>query len=260
MNHSIIRLRHLFAGADEGHYTLPAEVAKARVAVAILRRAIVPVRVGNEEQVALELLEAAGTGELPDGWQTKLRPHIIEAQHHDAASAALNAARDRADDRLLSVTLGAGDTILTDHLRPKLQEAIELVQPHAEQAIDLPWGVPTKLFAPEYVPIIDALGKGAAIYAAIRRGQSILRETCGVPDNEANLHFGELRSGVRAHWPTFRTQGQTLPPWGNHEGPARFAWLVANLVDDLWMPTPEECDGAYRALVRTSGLRPAPVS
>lgn len=259
MNHTLIRLRHFFAGADDGFYTLPKSVTEARTAVEVLKQAVAPARRGNEDEIAAKLLEAATKGKLPANWQDDLRPHTVAAEYQTAAASALRAAKDRADDRLLSVTLDEADTIIVEHLRPKLEEAVAMVRPHADAALDLPWGVPSKMFAPEYTPVIDALGKGAAIYAAVRRGQSVIREARGIPDNEANLYFGEFRSGVRAHWPTFRTQNQTLPPWGSAEGPARFAWLVANVEDDLWVPTAEECDTAYRRLVSQSRLRPAAI-
>jgi hypothetical protein len=259
MNHTVIRLRHLFAGADEGYFTLPVQVIEARTAAEVLKQAAVAPQRGNEEELAVKLADAAAKGKLPAGWQDELRPRTLAAEYHNAAASVLRAARDRVDDRVLSVTLDLADTILAEHLRPKLDEAVALVRPHADDATDLPWGVPTRMFAPEYAPVVDALGKGAAIYFAVRRGQSVLREARGVPEDEAHLYFGEFRSGIRSHWPTYRTQRQTRPPWDNLEGPARFAWLVANMPDDLWMPTADECDDAYRTAVESSRLRPSPV-
>lgn len=259
MNHTVVRLRHVFSGADEGHYSLPDPVEEARRAVQVLGAASVSRRSGNETEMAERLVEAATQGVLPREWEGDVRPSAAEAERQNATFQVLGMARVRAEDHLLATTLDSVDEIIEDHLRPKLNEAVAIVRPFASEAVDLPWGVPAKMFAPEYLPIVDGLARAAAIYAAVRRAQSVLRETSGAPDTEAYLFFGEFRSGIRTHWPTFRSQRQTAPPWGDREGPSRFAWVVANLADDLWMPTADEVDGAYRALVERARLRPSPI-
>ena len=257
-NHGLVRLRHLFSGADDGLFTLPAEITVARAAVEALKAASITPRRGNEEAAAERLVEyVVANGKMPADWESKLLPASIETEYQNAASNALKRAKERAEDHCLDVCLDLVDETITLHLRPKLAEAIALVEPFADAAVGLPWHAPSSFFKPENNAMLDALAEGNAIYEAIRRGQSVLREVSGSPDSEANLYFGEFKSGVRTIWPTFRTQMQAPPPWGEREGPARFAWLVANIAHDLWMPTATQVDVAYRALVRESGLKQA---
>jgi hypothetical protein len=257
-NHAVVRLRHLFNGADEGWFTLPAEITVARAAVDALKAASPTPRKGNEEAVAEKLLEyVLANGRMPVGWESNVLPASIEGEHQNAASLALKRAQERAEDRCLAVCLEMVDETITHHLRPKLAEAIALVAPFAEAAVGLPWHAPSSFFKPENNAMLDALAEGNAIYEAIRHGQSVLREVSGSPDSEASLFFGEFKAGIRTVWPTFRTQMQAAPPWGQREGPARFAWLVANVADELWMPTAAQVDVAYRSLVRESGLKQA---
>ena len=70
----------------------------------------------------------------------------------------------------------------------------------------------------------------------IRRAQAALALAVGTPDPVSLRICGELSAGPRRF------------PVGS---PAlRLLWLVSAHADELWLPTADECDDAYRAWAR----------
>ena len=243
----IVHFRPLYAGADAGHYTLPAAVLDALQVVRALEQfqseqsdATAP---AAREALADAIVAAARAGRpLPSG------AVYLKAEEADRAAEArasvLAEVIERRTMALATVTSGNALTIITDHLAPALSETLEEARP-AVAALE-----PFDMSGPErMVNAADDVRASYAVlcdlaerYRAIRAARNVYRDELK-PDYDTAGEFGELRNLAAVH-PEFR-RPQVPKPWPA-DPTARLAWLVSSPAKP-WMPTPAEQDEMWLA-------------
>ena len=241
----------LLAGAELGHYTLPAGILDAAKVCDTLDRHIIPPAPtpGGPDAAAKQLVTAAQKGEA-------LLTRVHEADARDEVEAArmaaqaLNAARTQAAGLLNDAVFDLRDQVIVDHLQPAYAKVI---------AEGRKVGPLVAKVAPGLLAVAQADEKTRAAlikfdqdlvqaYSSIRAAWARLVEqppTTAYPDRLAT--FAVVRN-VKAMWPTFspRFSAQQAAQWAPWLEPqdtrGRLLWLATNPDADAWLPTPSQAD------------------
>lgn len=262
------QLNNIMAGAEAGHYTLPAALhaalraeayVKTQLAEARGRQLALGVLDGTIEALAQEVVDAAGAGKpLAD-----LAERIAQAEAAERLArlemSVLEMATDAASSRVIYGTRGA--TIIAEHLRPALVETLATVRAAAPKLGNVDPARPeTALRASEasrkaLVAIEDAVVR----YQALRRARWAAATLDGGPAHDTAGWYAELRQPDALNVPLGGPADRPMP-WPEHPA-ARLIWLATVAAEQTWMPTPAEQDQAFAEWnERTRSKRPRPVS
>lgn len=261
-NQLLNRSKALFAGRDEGAYTLPADLMSYWDAIPRLRemqvaanqRAMAADPGAVRSRLAALLPDAVRKGNVPDGWIEDLN-RAQEAQIRAGAEyAVLGEAVGLAESLLVRVINSSADELITDNLRPAMDEVLDGVRKAIEAAKGDPTTLPPRALARADKPVRDAfvvIEEAAERYGLIRSAQTAIQSVTGDVDADAWALFAEFKN-LPALWPNFAwRQPGNVPPWPREAAP-RMVWLLRPEVG-VWMPTSVECNDAYTQYVRFAG-------
>lgn len=252
-NPALNRLAPVYAGHGAGHYTLPESLLAARAASqAVLaahaeaRALLAPLDPDRIEARAVEaIFSIAESGEQvldpekPAAWTADLLAARTEKEQREAEARALGLAAEIASERLLLAAQDEADLVVTEHLRPALEELLAFVHSLRGRAAGLPWDQPERVIgmATPARSAWDAMTKASTRYRAIRDAQDALWRL-----TEADVGLSRFMEMRHLHdiWPAVGSWQQNTPPWPP-DPRARLLWLVErNEQVGLWMPTPDE--------------------
>lgn len=239
----------LYAGHDAGHYTLPADVVKARETYRGIQAMPYPQPPRNAwetvQDIAVATVDALHNGtKLPDvqAIEDARRAERIYQDALDMLGGALDLAAQRARSVLREQSLA----VITDHLRPALDETWQTYQAAHRALVEHGEIEPRRLLsAPSKVrkasDTCDLMAdRYEAIAAARGQMQTVLGITC--PDdpkgkytllrNFHTLHPSRM-ANMRTAWVGLSTR-HYLDWMAQHGG-------------QLWMPTPDEQAEAVKA-------------
>jgi hypothetical protein len=252
------RAAAIYEGLDAGVYTLPADLLAHREGIARIRAALVA---ANEEAFAADpgavrsrlarlLPNAARKGDLPTGWVADLREAQDTQVRAGTEAAVLDEALGLAENQLVRAVDDLADEVITDHLRPVLEDIIAKIRKATASAGDVPWEMPRLLArAPKNVrDAFAAVEEEAERYSVIRRAQFTLHlVTADVEENAWSL-MSEIRN-LPLLWPQYASRMPAIaPPWPKDRN-ARMVWLTRPEVE-VWMPTSVDLNDAYTAYAR----------
>lgn len=255
----------LFAGHDAGFFSLPEELLEQRDAERRVNEAVrsldAEMRKVNPAAVRLRLIEeviaAAGKGPIKTGIGAALVAEQDRLRLMSADHSVLTDARDNLRDGAASVpwvAMRLSEDILALHLRPAMEETLAAVRSGLAIADSVPWGNPRALVraSEEVRAYHELVALAADRYAAIRDAQWRVMALAGKPSADAYDEFGQLRN-LRALWPQRKATAETIrgkAPWPE-DSLERMVWLV-NSDAQPWLPTAQEAEAAYRALLDAS--------
>lgn len=252
-NPELSRTQPVFAGFDEGHYDLPQDLLAARRSVVRLEDAyrVATAAYGATDpariigRLTTDLPVVARNGDLPPDWVQELLSAQQAQSRASAELTVLSDAIDAARADIVGSVRDMADEVITDYLRPALEDTLAKVAKWSEVAARVPWDQTGRLAkADKAVRDTFALVEEANVrYAAIRSAQVSLRLVSGEPEQAAWDLFSEIRN-LPALWPNhaWRVAGNR-PPWpADHL--ARLVWLASPGVE-TWLPTAHECDRLY---------------
>ncbi|MGV9242196.1 hypothetical protein [Streptomyces sp. NPDC003710] len=239
----------LYAGHDAGHYTLPADVLKARDTYRGVEAMPWPKPPRNPwetvQDVATETVDAIHNGtELPDVQRIE-RARAAERIYQDALDmmgGCLDLAVQRAETTLREYAL----VILTEHLRPAHEETWQTYRDAHRTLTDHGETEPRRLLsAPSKVrKASDTCDLMAERYTAIREGYDDLRIRCGLqcPDDPrgkytAIRNYHELQPSRLA---------MARPAWQDMSTRHYLDYMAAH-GGQVWLPTPDEQAQAVQA-------------
>jgi hypothetical protein len=250
----------IFAGYDAGFFTLPEELVTRREA---------EVRIADELKAVNERMRKV----LPAAIRTKIARDIIEKavippnfvapfmksqdelRRLSAEESILAEARDNLRDGASSLAWMAmllSEDILAKHLRPAMEAVLDGIRGGAATVgRQVPWGDTRALVraSEEVREYHESCLVAAQHLEAIRDAQRRLKDLTGSPGEEAFYNFGQLRNMDRI-WPgrgSLSDRFKGNPPWPE-DAAQRMYWLVSSEAEP-WLPTAEECDLAYAALL-----------
>ncbi len=268
MRETNVRVENLIDLAGEGFFSLPVEVTKAHAAVKRLKAELVSAQ-EDASKISPEALEIRTVDALvtaATGNKLKL-PNTASAIADAVRSREASGIRVQLVSQALEIVVGTrnasaqglAQTIVTRHLRPALEEVLGEATDKARALTGFdPEPDPIQLLsAPE--PTRRAwldYQRLAERYGAIRRGREYLS---GLGYRaQRDDRFGEFENADEL-WPRRGALGgSTTPPWPTSSGAARLLWIVTGGAKP-WMPSVEEADAAFTALVERNraGLAPA---
>lgn len=263
------RLTSVYSGADAGHYTLPDDVKTARAAFQAVLAADMAARTVtarlNPDQVegrAVEaILDAAEAGESildpdkPPQWTADMLEARTEAERRAAEARALSEAAERAAVRLTSTVTDMAHITIEEHLRPALEQVIEVVERLRPRVSGLSFDQPERVIGmPSAMRSAwEGMTQVGTRYAALRSCQETLWRLLENPDL-AMWRFIEMRS-LHAVWPVAGTWQEQAPPWPK-DPRARLVWLVERRDEaGLWCPTPEQARTAMAEQAKALSAR-----
>lgn len=243
-------LLRLFQGADDKHYSLPADLTQLRAAHDRLSDLQQPAEPVHPEKLWPELVAAATRAfvageDLPDvsgplEQATAARERFLE-------TGRLHREIEQRVTEALHVGVGAvSDQIITEHLQPALAALVVDLVPVAKA---LPQGASASLLITEGKALRDAwvkLGTLTDRYASIRSAQGALWSRQRV-EHDVEGEFSEF-SNVRAFFPQFgatNVLAVVLAPWPD-AGPDRLLWLAQHGAQFI-VPTAAERDQLWWA-------------
>lgn len=247
-NRDLRKLTSLWIAADDNQITLPEHIGRLREAhrhATDQARAITaPDGPGTPAELTdLVMVAAVNGGPLPD----------LDAVAHgfarrQAASALATAARitvDALEDRIVGATLGAADEIVEHHLAPAFDDVLQDLRRVAHLLEHRDLNPSTLLSAPvkvreariELDVIVNRYGTMQMIYGSLGPALDITLDVTG--------RFSEMSNPVDIVGSNDPI-GHARPPWPTDDPAARLLWLVGHGAE-LWMPTAEQRDAAFRA-------------
>ncbi len=260
-NQLLNRSKALFAGHDEGAYTLPADLISYRDAILRLR---------EMQTAANQRAMDADPGAVRSGSRPCSRTPFGRATSRTAGSRTSTGRRRRRSrpvpkppcstrpsgsrraSLVRAVTSSAFDLIETC-LRPAMDDVLGKVRKAVEAAKGDPTTLPPRALARADKPVRDAfviVEEAAERYGLIRSAQSALQMVTGDVDADAWALFHEINN-LPALWPNYAWRNPAVvPPWPKEAAP-RMVWLVRPEVG-VWMPTSVELSDAYSRYVTTA--------
>lgn len=217
----------LFPGADDGAYTLPAEISELRAARDRLDAMTLP------EPSTIDHASRAAVDDLIGGGNLDPAPLIATKNRHDEWQASVRVladARREVHERLDATAHALADIIITNHLRPALADvAAEL----AQVADKLPADVTGQQLLLAAKPARDAWGQLEALsrrYYHLRGAQDVCG-TLGSPSQYDGGQWFEL-DNLLDLWPGWphrhNVPGAAIPPWPQNDPTRRLLWLAHN--------------------------------
>lgn len=232
----------LYEGYDAGHYTLPAEVLKARETYRGVEAMPWPKPPRNAwetvQDVTVETVDAIHNGtKLPDVQRIEdaRQAERIYQDALDMMTGCLDLAAQRAEQTLREHSMA----ILTDHLRPAHDDTWETYRAAHRTLQEYGETEPRRLLsAPSKVrKASDTCDLMADRYEAIRDGASDLRIKCGLqcaddPRNKyaAVRNYHQLQPSRMA---------LARPAWHGMSTRHYLDWMAQH-GGQLWLPTPDE--------------------
>lgn len=248
----LIQLRPLLDGAASGIYTLPAEVLELRAGIDALAAQPAPTLTEDavRDQLTAATVAAARRGEpLPD-----LTP-LLDARRADELERARQGivvdAEDRARAQLGTAVAELADTIITEHLRPVVEDVIAKARRQVD-AFGTHGASPGELFSapPKVRQAYTDFTAGVHRYEVVRAGRSVLARVGSQPVRDDRGWFGEVRN-ADVLWPDMAAGLKTdraRPPWFGLPTEQRLLWFVEHRAD-VWLPTPAEQDARWREVL-----------
>jgi len=247
----LIQLRPLFDGIASGTYSLPAEVLELRAGIDALAAQPAPTLTEDavRERLTAATVEAARRGESPPD-----PAPLLEARRADELERARQGivvdAEDRARAQLGTAVAELADTIITEHLRPVVEDVIDRARRQVE-VFGSYGSDPAALFTapPKVRAAYTDFTADCHRYTVAHAGRAVLARVGCSPQYDADGWFTEVRN-VPALWPDALAPTRTTrarPPWFGLAPEARLLWLVQNRAD-VWLPTPTEQDAAWHGV------------
>lgn len=246
-----LTLTKLTDTAEVGGYTLPAEVTDAvRTWRRVEALTTAEPKPSTTDTAAAQLVSATAAGEPVDlaALGSAIR-EADEARHaHAAAVSILSEAREQAGNAAVHVTIDLTDRIITDHLRPALEDVYELARKaasdlggHSLEPRDL-LAAPAKVRS-AYLGLPALVDRHQVIHAARQWVNNLAQRT---PAQDTEHRFSEYRD------PIALTPGWKPPArWPAVPAPSdpalRLLWLVGEEGQRAkpWLPTTAEQDARW---------------
>lgn len=241
------RVTGLVQRSELGDWEVPVPILLAIAKEESLRAAMVETsrRLGDRPDLLGELTKAVtDAGTVPPAFTQRIGALYTEHEALNRQANLLTMAVEQAQERVVGAAGGHADEIITEQLRPALEEVLSVVREHAPAAGSIPWDDFDKAMeAPEpereaYLAIREAQKR----YTALRAAQEICYWLT-VGENDGTRKFSEIRNFEEV-WPShaFRQPGN-VPPWPTNPM-ARLVWLVTSGAEP-WMPTFEEIESEW---------------
>ncbi len=243
------RVKGLVQRAELGGWEVPEPILFAIAREQSLRAALTDTnrRLGDRPDLLGELTEAVtDAGTVPPALTRRIGALHTEQEALKQQANLLTMVVEQAQERVVGAAQGLAEEILTQHLRPALEEVLAVVRKHAPAAGNIPWD--------DFDKAMEAPEPEREAYLAVRAAQkrySALRgaqEVCywlTVGENEGTQRLSEIRN-LHEVWPSYAfRQPSNIPPWPTNPM-ARLVWLVTSGAKP-WMPTYEEIEAEYLA-------------
>ena len=239
----------MFAGFDQGHFTLPQGVLDRRRRLAAFTAASDwPVDPWPAAHAALvdQVRAVADGGPPPDVTAVVAAKAAYEVITGTLGMVRRQVADELARDVELAVTDHA-DEILVGHLRPALEEVLATVTTAAKAApVEVLTATDSMLLSAKDSVRKAALAiDGAALrYQAIRLAHWCVRQTGAGVQQDQSHWFGELKR-MEVAWPTHNVHfPPQRAPWENMTPRARLLYVVTS-GGEPWLPTAGEQDARF---------------
>lgn len=236
----------LFAGHDDGQWTLPVELLTARDR---LNRVVA---LHEQEHTRTpehphDLTDRLG-GQVAAGADIDLEP--IEAARrdqvdHDDRMRVLNRAREMASNALVTALNATARQTIADHLRPAYDKLVAAMSKDFATVAHIPADAPLSVILTEPKPVRDAairIDAAVARYDTLRSAYSLLRKIGDQAETPDGLGWFFETKNTEILWPAITGLMAVNPsdaPWSRGSTRDRLAWFFANGAE-LWMPTAEE--------------------
>lgn len=244
----------LFAGADAGIHSLPADVGDLRRALLHLADTPTP-EVPDERALHASLVAAAVAAAHRGDDPPDVTPLIDSGRARalaDARRRVLDEATSAVAGELRDTIVDGAEAILGDHLRPAFDELVAELK--AACAAFTPFGASASelLRAPDKArKAFAGLGDLSARWAALRNSRAALANAGYTARADEFGLFALVRNAdAFADMTRARPMSKIADglPWRGLAGTDWQLWFGTNPAAELWLPTPDEQDAAFNAV------------